>query len=250
MYSIVSQNAFQANGAVNPIAAPAFTPVAGNCLLAFLYYSGSPGGTVTMSDTSGANGAGWIERNGIDNNSFAGNIRMFTLDSAAATNSTITATLQNTVGDPGILIVELSGLTGTPYLAGFVAAQTSPGTGTDAITSGNTATLGGQPAAVIGLAMDTGVGGDQSGSTPAAGTGYTSLPGVFDKNGIKALSARPEHKRVTATTAVAATATGTVGTDSYVSAVIALMEGSPANLSLPSLGPGIYAPVSQGFAQW
>lgn len=229
-YSIVSQQQTQVNG-IGAATLGAFTPAAGNALIMFTWYDGSPAGTLTISDSTGSNGSGWTDHASIDSGGFTGNGRVTTKDSATATSTTITVTPQNTVSFLGVCILEVSGLSASPYLDSAIQKQTTPGNGTDAVSSGNTGVLASQPAAVIGMLMDCGVNDDQSGSAPTAGTGFNSNTAVWNRAGAKNLSGRPVDKRVTSTAAVAATGTASTGaTDTFVSMVVALAEAAADTL--------------------
>lgn len=134
---------------------------------------------------------------------------------------TVTATFSANVDFPGIIFGEYSGLDPTaPFTSGEAVGQiqSAPGTGTDAITTGNTPALATQPCMVYGLCSDITVG-----FAPTAGTGFTSRTVVWATSDSQA---RPQDKRVTATTAVAATWTSQAshGTDAYSSCVMVFKE--------------------------
>lgn len=197
--------------------APSFTPDAGSALVAFVwYYRGAGATTITMSDTAGGNDS-WTEvGSGLFN---GGNgMRAFVLLDAAATATTARATFAASSQYPAIAVVEVKGIVTSSAIAGeALQTQATPGTGTDGVTSGNTGTLTGQPAAVIAGSVDT-----TSTGTPAVGTGYTNIGTGWDYGGATS-SARFEHKLVTSTSAVAGTFTA--GSDvEHQTIVVALLE--------------------------
>ena len=85
-------------------------------------------------------------------------------------------------GTPGnctLALVEYSGIaTGTPLIGtvGSVNAQTNPGTGANAVTSG-TQSVGTVPALVLGISVTT------TGSSYTAGTGYTQRVNLSSGSG-------------------------------------------------------------------
>ena len=219
-YAFVSQveNSDNATG-VGSIVAPAITVSAGNLLVAIVGYdwtNASPRtGTLSSSPTNT-----WTEMaSGTFNGQYG--IRAYYSWNSASGSTTCTWTPNTNVNYPSIAVFQFSGirsasdpLTGTPVFG----SQASPGTGTDGVTSGNT-TPGGQPALVFGFGFDV------LGTTPApvAGTGYTSLTAVWDYDGVISVSARGEHKRVTSTSATAATFTAQVN-ELHFSFVAAFLE--------------------------
>ena len=121
--------------------------------------------------------------------------------------TTFTATFSATTRFRTIYVAEYSGIATTgSFLNGTRAENTAPGTGTDAVSSGN-ANATSQPALAWGFSIDI-----NGGSTPSAGTGFTSRTGVWSS---ATCLGRPEDKRVTVTGNVAATFTATTGTDSH-----------------------------------
>lgn len=184
----------------------AYSPsvTAGSLLIAcFTYSPGATDQTFTVSDTVGTNDT-WSE---VPGNLFGSGdnfgMRMFYLPNAASGATTVRCTI---VGGGesfqwGTLsIFEYSGIaTTTPLVGQASQLQLSPGTGTDAVSSGNTGTLTAQPAMVFGI----GLGWDVANS--AIGSTYT------DRGVVGSSTMRAGDKRVTDTTAVSATFT--VGTN-------------------------------------
>lgn len=132
----------------------------------------------------------------------------------------LTATFNASVSSRSICFAEYSGLRidGTIYGANEDAEgnQATPGTGTDGVTTGNI-TPGQQPGVLVGFAFDV-----IAGNTPNSGTGFTDRGGVWVFGGANNF-ARLEDKRVTSTSAVAATFTAT-NNQRHLSAAIFLRE--------------------------
>lgn len=128
--------------------------------------------------------------------------------SSGGATENVTATFSASVDFPGIYIAEYSGLaTVAPFTSGEAVGQIqqAPGTGTDAVTSTATPTLATQPCLVFGFSSNITVG-----FAPVAGTGFTSRTVVWVTSDSQS---RPQDKRVTATTAVAATWTSQAAHD-------------------------------------
>lgn len=181
-------------------------PTPGNLLWWVVNYAAASLQTVALTDTAlntfvqiGSHydagfGQGWHW-------GYAKNIAGSVVDAVLATFGAL-------VTFPAIYVAEYSGLDPTaPYTSGETASnpQLGPGTGTDAVTSTNTPALAAQPAALIGFAYNN------SGNVTNAGTGFSGRPLVWNFGFSN--SSLPEDKRLTVTTAVAATATLSVGSD-------------------------------------
>lgn len=162
------------------------------CVVWVVYFT-----TQTTCTLSGAGGQTWTAEtpfgdaaNGVVHAFYAQNI-------SGGSSAALTATFGTAVDFAAIYIAEHSGLaTSGARLAFTGSIDVSGSTATDATTTANLGTLATQPAAIIGLANNSN--GD---STPSAGTGFTSRAAVFDYGGGTA-TARPEDKRVTATTSI------------------------------------------------
>jgi hypothetical protein len=143
-------------------------------------------------------------------------------------SQTVTATYSSAVTQRAIAVVVATGLDTSAAAAINTTANITPGNGTDIITSG-TATPGAQPAMVLGFAQD--VTADFSSLT--AGTGFTShsLPNFsLINSGCIAIC---EDKRVTSTSAVAATfSTAAGGGDDYAALVYIVPETSTGNTGI------------------
>jgi hypothetical protein len=111
------------------------------------------------------------------------------------------AASSNVFNGARIYAAEYSGLhTSSPFVASANSSVAAPGTGSDAITSGSTATLSSWPALVIGFSKAY-----QGGAfAPTSGTAFTQHTSVWAQGGASTF-ARPEDKRVTVNAAVAAT---------------------------------------------
>ncbi len=213
--------------------APNITAVAGDALLAYVGYYQSTAVTITLSDTVGTNDTWTQMGTGYHQGAYADSYRVFILPSAAAGSCTVRATFSGDTADyPSILVVPITGLDASPFDQIVWASQGAPGTGTDAVTV-SSATLAAQPAAVFGFCR-TGNGN----APPNVGTGFTNI-GTFWIGG-GAVRGRLEHKRVTSTSATAATFTAPVGNDMHRHSVLVLKEatggGFVSRLSL--LGAG------------
>lgn len=185
---------------------------AGNMLWWVVNYSAATAQTITWADTQTStftevgnfhDGVGYGVRWGYCKNITGG-------------PETITATFLGAVDFPAIYTAEYSGFdTTAPFTTGETASneQTNPGTGAGAVTSGNSPSLSAQPAGVIGFSFNA------NGTVLPSAANGTSRTQVwnFANNGDSGgtLTARPEDRRVTATTAVASTFTIASGTDKY-----------------------------------
>lgn len=141
--------------------------------------------------------------------------RWFYATATGSTTSTVTATWNSSVSIRGIVAVVIRGC--NAFLTSESNYQASPGTGSNAVTSGLLGTLASQPAALIGFSFDA-----AGTSAPNAGTGFTSAMTGWDV-GAGAIM-RIEHRRLTATASVAATFTATSGTSPHVTIGIAFAE--------------------------
>lgn len=133
----------------------------------------------------------------------------------------------------GLYVAEYSGLDPiAPFINSAGFPQNGPGSGTDAMTSGN-ANATTQPAVAIGFYFNS-LGQDSG--TEAAGTGYTGRTAVWAPIGSAGtvVCARAEDKRVTSTGNVAATFTATAGDAGNVFlTVIALFAETVVTIPAP-----------------
>lgn len=202
---------------------PNFTAVTGDCLLAIVRYYQSTTTAFTLSDTVGTNDT-WSELgSGYHPGSYASAFHAYTCTSVTGGSCTVRADSGgNTTDYPAIVVVAFTGLNSNPLDQIIWNSQTAPGSGTDAVTSGNSATLATQPSAVIGFCHQT-----NDTSVAAVGTGFTNIIGTgWVSGGNQHL--RVEHQRVTSTSALAATFTAPAGTDVHRTSIIILKEASGA----------------------
>jgi hypothetical protein len=123
----------------------------------------------------------------------------YAMNIGGGTTTQLTATFGANVDYPSIYVAEYSGFkTSAARLAFASNYQAAPGTSTDAVTSGLLGTLAAQPAGIVGFTLNI-----NNDTTPSAGTGFTALTPVISYG--LTVGGRPQHKRVTATTSVAAT---------------------------------------------
>jgi len=218
---------------VPTIDAPAFTATIGNLLIALVGYDKAASTSVALSDTTGSNGTWTTGPSGeVANGVFR--YTAFYLANCASGLSTIRATFGATPDIiPSVYVAEFSGVAAGAAIGNAANAQAAPGTGTDAITTGNSGTLGSQPALVFGFTA-------ANGSTPsiASGTGYTGLTGVWDYGLGGGPFAKPEWQRVLSTVALAATFTDASQglADSYVSFLLAFAEAAAGLTAIGSSG--------------
>jgi hypothetical protein len=123
---------------------------AGNCLVCALTNSGGGARLIDL-------GAGWIQAEaelvGAVNN-YASNLYYYPNNPGGITSVTPSWS-GGTPGEVGFLFAEYSGLAASPFLDCVRQLQASPGTGTDAVTSG-TASLSAGGKALVGFSADPG----------------------------------------------------------------------------------------------
>ncbi len=219
-YAVGTTYEFSRNAtAVTTVDAPNFTAVAGETLIATVSSTGSGGPTRTLSDTVGTNDTWTLLRAASDSTT---HLAIYMLQDCAAGSCTVRCTWSGNIDYPGISVTRVTGLDASAFNdAGVHQVQTAPGTGTDALTSTNTGTLSSQPRMVFGVSYSY-----TATATPSTGTGFTNIGAIWNFDGAFGLCTRLEHKRVTATTAVAATFTTTQGSDSHLTMVVTLKEGA------------------------
>lgn len=141
--------------------------------------------------------------------------------SCAAGTFTVQANFGTANAFRGIAVHRFSGLTGSGSLVG--QAQTAPGTGADGLTSTNL-TPASQPALLLGISTE------YNGTTVNVGTGF-SLSAVYSNvdtaNGSYTAS---ETKRLTSTSAVAATFTATSSPQNFVTLAYWAAEAASSNV--------------------
>lgn len=192
--------------------------LAGDTLIVFA--SCPTGSTASVSDS--VNGA-WtsattlhISDGGVNEEVFA-----FVLPNSLAGTPTVTVTFSPANTFISMAIADAGGVRSVSLDQIVGNQQSSPGTGTDAVTSGMTGPLSQSNALVIGFSFDVSLA-----TTPAVGTGYSNQ-GTGWGFGVGSDSARMESKNVSTTAAVAATFTTATGTDHHVTFCIVLLDQGP-----------------------
>lgn len=204
--------------------AASITVTAGNHIIAHVGWSDSGAITATCSDgTSYTSGAARV-RDATE----AQSGQVFYLENASGGSHPVTATFSTTTGFRRIRLYEVSGLLTSSSLDQATGqAQVTPGTGTDAISSGASSTTTNANDFVMGFAQDASNASPGSG-TVSAGTGYTAALASVTMTG--------ESKSVTTTGAQTATFTQSVAA-ARITHVVAFME-SVARSQLLLMGVG------------
>lgn len=149
-------------------------------------------------------------------------------ENVAAGTYTLTATWDGgTRTNRSIFAFGISGLKTTSFQTGTALwnSQATPGTGTDGVTSGTT-TPTEQPACLLGWHFAGAAAG-----TPATGTGFTSV-GTGIQFGLGLDLVRVQHKRLTSTAGVAATATAAANS-AHISMAVVLSEAVAGATYIP-----------------
>ena len=192
------------------------------------------GGGFTVSSVASSPSLTWTQRNAVDDGNQA--LCDWTADGVTAAAHTITITFSGSAPYRGAFakeIVNTSGYDAAASAAHAAAVTASPGTGADGITTGNTSALSAQPALISAATIPT-----NTVALATAGTGFTSDGVGWSFGGNTGTS---ESKRVTATTALAATFTApsNVPFDSVASVFLELTGGGAATATTftgPSTG--------------
>ena len=208
-YAFVQQNAND-NAATATTITVTLTPTAGNLLVFCVSGDALDTTSIALSDNLGAHNT--FTQISTDLVSVADQrCAWWFAANCQGGATTFTATFSATTRFRTIYVAEYSGIaTSSPFLNGARAEQNGPGTGTDAVSSGN-ANATSQPALAWGFSINV-----NGNSAPNAGTGYTARATVWSS---ATCTGRPEDKRVTATGNVAATWTATTGTDPHSNAI-------------------------------
>lgn len=166
---------------------------------------------------------------------------MFYAKNISGGADTVTATFSGSVSPRRIVIHEVSGAdTTAPLDVSAMLAQSDPGTGTDAVTSGSvTTTASGDY--IFGATADV-----SQGTTPVAGTGFTSREG--------ANVMRSEDQIQASAGSIAATFTGSNSIADYISGIMTFKPAGggppPRNRAIligragPSRSGGALPPLS------
>lgn len=202
--------------------------VAGNHLVAFV------GHGTTATTISGVNdGVAYVNAGAqVDDVGNGQSSQIWYKENSGSGNFTVTATFSSAVTSRRIRVAELSGLQPSGSLDQTTGqAQTNPGTGANAVSSGASAATVNANDFVLGFTQDTAE-VDPGSGTLSAGTGY-AISGVNLILGV-------ESKSVVATGAQTATFTTSVVTNDYTTHVVAFKEiaagGAAQRLAL--LGAG------------
>lgn len=184
--------------------AATITVASGSCLHVAAFANGSSGLTASVSDGTNTYTA-------IGNVFQSGKAFHWSTGPVSSGTLTLTVTFGATVNLKGIIVREITGSSGYQSIHAE-NALTTPGTGTDAITSGSM-TPASQPALISALCVDT-----FFGATPTAGTGFTSSTGapLLGKcwdwgDGTANSYCRLENQRIISTSSTAATFTSSAG---------------------------------------
>ncbi len=235
-YAFVQQNSAD-NAATATTITVTLTPTAGNLLVFCATAEAGDTSAIALSDNLGASNT--FVQIGTDLVSVLNQrCTWWYAENCKGGATTFTATFTASARFRTIYVAEYSGIvTSGAFLNGARAESVNPGTGADAVSSGN-ANATSQPALVWGFSLNV------NGGTPAAaGTGFTSRTAVWSS---ATCQGRPEDKRVTATGNVAATFTAAVGTDPHANGVGIFAEtvssmvdddGAPPVPRLPSFVP-------------
>ena len=247
-YAFVQQNAND-NAASATTITVTLTPTAGNLLVFCATAEAGDTASIALSDNLGVHNT--FTQIGTDLVSVLNQrCTWWYAENCKGGATTFTATFTASARFRTIYVAEYSGIATTgAFLNGARAENASPGTGTDAVSSGN-ANATSQPALVWGFSLNV-----NGGTAPSAGTGFSSRTNVWSS---ATCQGRPEDKRVTATGNVAATFTATAGTDPHANGVGIFAEAAvtptvsswdpefpdrfPARRSVSALGVAV-APV-------
>jgi len=205
-----------------------FSPTNAGDLLIFLSITSSGGGTPTASITDNL-GSTWSTAKATVQSTTGNWITEFYLPNCPAGITSITTTyVGGTPGTCNTQCIEYSGIaTTTPLLtASTPAAQTSPGTATDAITTGNV-TVSGAPMLFFAWSYNS------DGGQPNSGTGFASQGSTHSDTTF-------EDRRFTVSGTYAATFTAVAGHDTnhYITGALAFQEAVSSNTLVGQDGTG------------
>lgn len=200
------------------------------CTPTYLVHDGSwvvvtygNGSTIATTITDGTNTYTQIGTT-INDATHGQSMAQFYSNDVAAGTPTVSFILVGTADFRGMFVLPIHGLDNTATPVGGGQLQSAPGSGTDAITSGNITPLA-QPAFFGGFAFN-----DNSGSeTFVGGTGFTDRGGLSTWTGQGFPAARYEDVRITSTSNKAATFTAGIGTNNNFTLAITIPEPSGAS---------------------
>lgn len=201
--------------------------LAGSSIEFFVIWNGSSSSLPTVTDSASQT---YVQKGSVivDNNDGLNVVVFLLQNNASATTLTVTATWGSAQTFVGSHVKEIASVTTTSFQVTAGQNQVTPGTGTDAISSGSI-TPSAQPNLISAYSFC-----DGNGTALAAGTGYTSGIGGWDGGSGNLLLT--ESQRTTGTSATAATFTDTVngGTRRYLTVATVYTEsvtGSTLNAS-------------------
>lgn len=209
----------------------AVTCSAGDCLHIAVTHGASD--TVSMAATPLTNTGSAITfssaLDNIDDTTNHQRIVHYYANNVPAQTTTITASFTGSATYRGIKIKRITGSSGYDSVASAAHAgqiQVTPTTSTDAVSSGNTSALSAQPALISGFSIATAVA-----RTTAVGTGFTNDQTTAWQFGSGINMSASESKRVTSTSALAATFTA-ASNDSQSTVAAVFLETSVAGPTL------------------
>jgi hypothetical protein len=148
---------------------------------------------------------------------------LFYCKDCAAGTPTVTGTFVGAQVYRGLWIIPVQNLDNTTTPVGGGQLQSAPGTGANAVTSGNI-TPPAQPGIFGGFTFDS------SASNPviSAGTGFGSSASAANITSVMGLTTLREDTRITSTSAKAATFTPSIGTGNFLTLAFTAPEGGGA----------------------
>lgn len=220
-YSIVAEADGEGAGSASTISTSAtLTVLAHDTIAVFLHVAQ----TDLTSDIAASDGTNVYTRRRADYYSaVSGNLAVLVAEDVAAGTYTVTGSWDGSTRTNRLIkAVAIRGLKAASFQAALGNGQSSPGTSTDAVTTGNL-TPTAEPACLIGVALASGL------QTPSAGSGFTTLTACWQL-GTGTNLARPEHKRITSVSAVPATWTSTPTNYPHYSVAAILSEEPPPSI--------------------
>jgi hypothetical protein len=152
----------------------------------------------------------------------------FTAPNPAGGADTVTLTLGSSQIIRPVYLIEIGGAAASSYDTGTNNDQTSPGTGTNGVTSGN-ATNTSQPALIVAASLAL-----FNTNAPAAGSGFTGQTAAWGNSSGSGSGLLVESQRITTTSAIAATFTAAVNSE-HMTLMLILNELVSGNQQLPLL---------------
>ena len=223
-YTVGTPTSDSATGSAANISTPGTITVAdGDTIVAFTTVAQDQTTTMAISD-----GTNTYDRVFTQYDGSSVTYSIFVAEDVAAGTYTLTATWDGgTRANRSIFAFGISGLKAASFQAGSALrnTQATPGTGTDGVTSGTT-TPTEQPACLIGWHLAAAAAG-----TPATGTGLTSV-GTGLQFGTGTDLVRVQHKRLTSTAGVAATATAAADS-THITMALVLSEAVAGATYIP-----------------